>query len=176
MEENKFDKTTMLPVGNIKVIPTMQMEFNTEFWQLIPIALKSQWENFCQYIMSGQNATDAYWNAFHQEGKDLKRESCASKGSKLLKNIQIQNRCRQLHAMRIQYFVMSDLEIEKELSIIAKNTGEDTSDRLTALKTLAQIKNMFKKDDEIKSISNFVDLQVNIVESKNKKVSEDDEK
>ena len=61
---------------------------------------------------------------------------------------------------------MSDLELHKHLADIIRSKTAKTADRINAIKVLAQIKGLAKADTEVHTNQHFVNLQVEVVDSK----------
>ena len=57
----KLDEKTLVPVEEVKPIPVMQMEFDTDFFVNMDVPLKNALhEKFAQFIVQGNSATQAY--------------------------------------------------------------------------------------------------------------------
>lgn len=162
----EVDENTLLPKQDVQVRPHLQMEFNVDFFKDLEICLKPKKEKFAQLIVQGKSATEAYEIISKDEGKSITRKSCTEKGCKYLADPDIQKRIRQLYKAVIDQFVMSDIEIHKHLSDIVRSSFHETKDRIAALKLIAQIKGLAKGDTQVQTEQHFVNLQVEVVDSK----------
>lgn len=166
----KIDEKTLLPTEDVKPIPSMQMEFDVDFFINMDTPLKnSLHEKFAQYIVQGKSATQAYKLALVSVGKkQIKDKSCTERGCRLLADGDIVNRIKFLHKAVTSQIIMSDLELHKHLADIIRNKGLKTADRINAIKVLAQIKGLAKGDTEVQTSQHFVNLQVEVVEADKK--------
>ena len=164
----KIDEKTLLPVEVVKPIPNMQMEFDVDFFINMDVPLKSEMqEKFAQYIVQGKSATEAYRLAHKESGKkEIKDKSCTERGCRLLANGDVLNRIKFLHKAVTSQIIMSDLELHKHLADIIRSKTCKTADRINAIKVLAQIKGLAKGDTEVHTNQHFVNLQVEVVDSK----------
>lgn len=97
--------------------------------------MKSKYEIFCKsYVANGDNATQAYYDAGY---KPRSERSANTLGSKLLKNIDIQQRIAELKAEILEKsekeLVMSATDKRELLAKIMKDRTVAISDRLKAI-------------------------------------------
>lgn len=164
----EINEKTLLPVEEVKPIPVMQMEFDTDFFVNMDVPLKQPLqEKFVQYVVQGKSATQAYKLALKDLGKkDIKDKSCTERGSRLLANGDVINRIKFLYKAVTSQIIMSDLELHKHLADIIRNKSVKTADRINAIKVLAQIKGLAKADTQVNTSQHFVNLQVEVVDGK----------
>lgn len=164
----KLDEKTLVPVEEVKPIPVMQMEFDTDFFVNMDVPLKNALhEKFAQFIVQGNSATQAYRLALQAVNKkEIKDKSCRERGCRLLSDGDVLNRIKFLHKAVTSQIIMSDLELHKHLADIIRSKTAKTADRINAIKVLAQIKGLAKADTEVHTNQHFVNLQVEVVDSK----------
>ena len=164
----KIDEKTLVPAEEVKPIPVMQMEFDTDFFVNMDVPLKNALhEKFAQFIVQGNSATQAYRLALQAVNKkEIKDKSCRERGCRLLSDGDVLNRIKFLYKAVTSQIIMSDLEIHKHLADIIRNKNEQTKDRVNAIKILAQIKGLAKADTEVHTSQHFVNLQVEVVDGK----------
>lgn len=164
----KLDEKTLVPVEEVKPIPVMQMEFDTDFFVNMDVPLRNVvYEKFAQFIVQGNSATQSYRLALEAaKRKPIKDKSCRERGCKLLSNGDVLNRIKFLNKAVTSQIIMSDLELHKHLADIIRSKTAKTADRINAIKVLAQIKGLAKADTEVHTNQHFVNLQVEVVDSK----------
>ena len=164
----KLDEKTLVPVEEVKPIPVMQMEFDVDFFANMDAPLKNPLhEKFAQLVVQGNSATQAYRLALEATNKKaIKDKSCTERGSRLLSDGDVLNRIKFLNKAVTSQIIMSDLEIHKHLADIIRDKSKKTADRINAIKVLAQIKGLANADTEVHTSQHFVNLQVEVVDSK----------
>ena len=98
--------------------------------------LTKRQEDFCRLVaVDGKSYVDAYREAY---GSQAVNSTIAPKGSRLAKKDKIKTRMSEMQKATTSLLTMEQTERHETLSEIARNKGERTRDRLTALDMLAK--------------------------------------
>ena len=98
--------------------------------------LTKKQEDFCRLVaVDGKSYVDAYREAY---GSQAVNNTIAPKGSRLAKKDKIQARISEMQKETTSRLTMGQTERHETLSEVARNKGERTRDRLSAMDMLAK--------------------------------------
>lgn len=124
--------------------------------------LNAKQEAFCLHYAKTGNATESYKKAYNSKSE----RSAISAGNRLLKNVDIQNRIRELTAEAHKSSIMDIQEMQERLSAIGRReTFEDTVTPKGMI-----VKTRVKESDAIKAITQLAKMQ-GVAENVNLNVS-----
>ena len=118
--------------------------------------LTKRQEDFCRLVaVDGKSYVDAYREAY---GSQAVNNTIAPKGSRLAKKDKIQTRISEIQKETTSRLTMGQTERHETLSEVARNKGERTRDRLTALDMLAKAQGDYVTVTESRSLNLNLDL------------------